>query len=114
MFSFMLRERFEAQYTQLVIVWMRHQDLRREGAAIPLLAESRVNLDRLRDATNALRRAHAPEPTEAEDALVTTYCDRLGETVFLFAADAEWHPAGPRFLCVCGDPIDGEGDRVAV
>ncbi|MFQ5554396.1 MAG: hypothetical protein ACE5GC_03355 [Acidimicrobiia bacterium] len=110
----MLRDRFEARYSELVTAWMRHHDLRRRGAALPVLAESRLTLDRLRDVTNALRRAHAPEPGEMEDALVTTYCDRLGETVFLFSADAEWHATGPRFLCVCGNPIDGEGDRVKV
>ncbi len=109
-----LRKLFDASYDELVAAWVRHLDLRKRRTSIAELAMSRVALDRLRDSTNALRRAYAPEPTEVQDALVTTFCERLGETIFLFTADADWSMGGPRFRCACGDPIDGEGDRVLV
>ena len=109
-----LHKLFDASYDELVTAWVRHLDLRKRRTPIAELAESRMALDRLRDATNALRRAHAPEPIEVQDALVTTFCDRLGQTVFLFSADADWSKGAPRFRCACGDPIDGEGDRVLV
>jgi hypothetical protein len=109
-----LRDVFEARYRELVAAWVRHHDLRRGPAPLPELAASRRRLDLLRDAVNTTRRAFAPDRAEIESVLLTAYCDRYGETVFLYAADAAWGPAGPRFRCVCGDPIDGEGDRIAV
>lgn len=108
----MLKELFALRYADLVRAWLSHQDLRSRRVPVAELADSRLRLDRLRDETNALRRAHAPEPHEAEDALLTTYCDRFAETVFLFTADADWSSGVPRFRCVCGDPVDGEGARV--
>ena len=110
----MLRTQFDAQYEELVATWSRHQDLRKRHVPIARLAESRRRLEFLRDITNATRHAFAPDRRELESVLVTTYCHRLDEMVFLYTADAEWTRSGPRFICACGDPIDGEGDRVLV
>ncbi len=110
----MLRDLFALRYADLVHAWLSHQELRGRRVPVAELAESRLRLDRLRDETNALRRAHAPEATEAEDALLTTYCDRFGETVYLFTADADWSSGVARFRCVCGDPVGGDGVRVRV
>ena len=110
----MLRTQFDAQYEELVATWSRHQDLRKRHVPIARLAESRRRLEFLRDITNATRHAFALDRRELESVLVTTYCHRLDEMVFLYTADAEWTRSGPRFICACGDPIDGEGDRVLV
>lgn len=91
---------------------MRHHEMRRGGVPISELAASRCTLDSVRDATNAVRRAFAPDDRELESVLVTTFCDRLDETVFLYSADAEWSGAEPRFTCPCGDPMDGDGERI--
>ena len=110
----MLKDDFETHYRELVAAWSDHQAIRRTGAPLEELWASRLRLERQRDRTNAVRRSFAPDRREIESVLHTTYCDRLGETVFLFAADARWGPGGPRFWCACGDPLDGQGDPVAV
>ena len=110
----MLRDVFEESYDQLVAAWSHHQQLRRKRAHLEELAASRLRLDALRDITNATRRAFAPDTRETESILKTVFCDRLDETVFLYTADASWLGGDPRFTCACGDPIDGEGDRILV
>lgn len=105
---------FDERYDELVSAWNYHRDLRRRKAPLIELAASRRRLDRLRNDTNKVRRAHAPEPSELESSLLTTYCDRLGEMVFLFMADADWRGEQPQFTCVCGDPLDGPGSMVTV
>jgi hypothetical protein len=108
----MLRDVFEARYRELVAAWIQHHQARRRGVPLEQLAASRLHLDRMRDLANTARRAFAPDGRELESVLQTTFCDRLGETVFLFAADAVWADGGPRFTCVCGDPLDGRGEVV--
>lgn len=108
----MLRDRFEDHYRRLIAAWERHQSLRNGSADLPALARSRFELDRLRNATNTIRRAYAPDRIERTDAAHTLFCERLEETVFLFASDAEWTAAGPRYRCVCGTAIDGDDQRV--
>ena len=110
----MLKDVFETHYQQLVRAWSLHHEARRRGAPVDELAASRIRLDRLRDRTNAVRRAFAPDRREVESILHTTFCERLGQMVFLFAADAQWSHTGPHFICACGDPVDGQGDPVAV
>ena len=110
----MLRDVFEERYDQLVAAWSNHQRLRRERAHLEELAASRQRLDALRDMTNATRRAFAPDARETQSILKTIFCDRLEETVFLYMADASWGTGDPRFVCACGDPIDGEGERILV
>ncbi len=109
-----LRDVFETHYRQLVDAWTHHEEVRRRGVPLHELAASRFRLERLRDLTNSVRRAFAPDGREVESVLRATYCDRLGETVFLFAADARWSSAGPDFVCACGDPVDGGEELIAV
>ena len=109
-----LKQIFETHYRQLVVAWTEHQEVKRRGAPLEELWASRLRLERQRDRTNAVRRAFAPDRREIESVLHTTYCDRLGDTVFLFTADAQWGPGGPHFLCACGDAVDGQEDPVAV
>ena len=108
----MLRDRFDTHYRDLVRAWIRHQELRRRRVPLSELAASRRTLDNVRDEANTVRRAFAPDDRELESVLVTTYCDRLDETVFLYSADAEWSGVVPRFTCPCGDPVDGDGERI--
>jgi hypothetical protein len=103
----MLRSLFTARFDDLLVAWRRHHDLRRGGGPYEQLVESRRRLDELRDATYRLRRAFAPHPREAEEAVLTTFCLRFGETVFLYRTDGHDRDGGRVLRCVCGDLIEG-------
>lgn len=100
----MLSPIFESRLDDLLDAWRVHYDVRRTGAGLPELAAARHRLDQRRQMAYRARRALNPEPIEAEEALATSYCERVDETVFLFATDATWQDP-LSFSCICGDTV---------
>lgn len=101
-------------YEDLVVAWNHHEDLRSSRAPLADLARSRMRLDHLRDSVNALRRAHAPNTREYHSVVMTAFCVRYREPVFLFSADARWESDEPQYTCICGDPLGGPAELVTV
>ncbi len=102
----MLSQALQARLDDLLAAWRYHDDLRKTRTSIARLASSRSRLDRVRNEIHRLRRGLHPEPGEVEDALASTYCESLGETVFLFAADVDWQVSAERFRCLCGQLVN--------
>lgn len=100
----MLSPIYESRLTDLLTAWRFHNDVRRAQGSIQDLASARQLLDETRHGAYRARRALNPEPAEAAEALATTYCEVIDETVFLFATDTAWDT--PRaFTCLCGGRI---------
>jgi hypothetical protein len=98
-----MHARFEAEFETLLILWRRHHQLRRDGAAVPHLADSRLALDAARDRVARLRRAIAPRPDELADAFETVLCPMLEVPVVIGWRDARRHGGIVHFTCACGD-----------
>lgn len=93
---------FTDQFRSLVVAWERHHDLRRSGAPVPALAESRRDLDRARDEIRRLRMGFNPEPHEQGLAVGTTWCDALEIVVYLYGLPE----AGGSYRCLCGSDVE--------
>lgn len=92
----------EAEFEDLLGLWRRHDDLRRQGAPIGVLGESRRRLDRARDRIGELRRALAPTPAERGDAAVAVMCEALGVPVTISWQSVTRIADRLSFTCVCG------------
>ena len=102
----MLQGLFLERFADLLAAWRQHDELRGSPTtSLVQLADSREHLDELRNEVNEIRRAFAPEPSELESVLVTTYCDVYSETVFLYARNATWSDGATEFHCACGQPV---------
>lgn len=100
----MLSPIFEFRLDELLNAWRVHNDVRTRGGDLRELAMARQRLDEHRQLAYRTRRALNPEPSEASEALATSYCERIDETVFLFATDAAWEDQ-VTFSCICGDSV---------
>lgn len=94
---------FDAEFETLLILWRRHDELRRRGASVPHLANSRRALDAARDRVARLRRAIAPRPDELADALETVVCPVLETPVVIAWRDARRFDGALHFTCACGE-----------
>lgn len=105
----MLSPIYEERLSDLLTAWRVHHDVRRSRPSIPALAESRRRLDVSRDKAYRARRALSPGPDEAAEAMTTTNCETLDETVFLYAYDAL---SDGRYRCLCGAVVPARLDSV--
>ena len=108
----MLSPIYESRLADLLAAWRFHHDVRKAHGTIRELASARQLLDETRQDAYRVRRALNPEPGEAAEALATTYCEVIDETVFLFATDASWD-SPQSFTCLCGDRLDDHADVVS-
>ena len=109
----MLWDRFERAFWDLIEAWEKHDEARSRGSAVDVLAESRRRLERARADVTEIRRALAPEARELEDVALVTVCDLLGDTVFLYHADADRTEETLKYRCPCGTAVDAAGAHAA-
>jgi hypothetical protein len=79
----MLHQVFNDAFEALLAGWHRHMDLAATTDNIFKLAESRLELDGLRDRAYRIRRALTPEDRELAEGTLSAYCPFLKTTVYI-------------------------------
>lgn len=79
----MLHQVFNDAFEALLAGWHRHMDLVASTDNILRLAESRRELDALRERAYRVRRALSPEDREMEEGHLAAYCPFLSTTVYI-------------------------------
>lgn len=98
----MLHQVFNDAFEALLAGWHRHMDLAATTDDIFKLAESRMELDALRERAYRIRRALTPADRELEDAHLTAYCPFLKTTVYIPTNEVRYTRDDVlTFECVC-------------
>ncbi len=79
----MLHQVFNDAFEALLAGWHRHMDLAATTDNILKLAESRMELEALRDRAYRVRRALTPEDREMEEGQLAAYCPFMKATVYI-------------------------------
>lgn len=86
--------------------WHRHMDLDATTDDVVRLAESRTELDALRDRAWRVRRALTPEDRELEAASLSAYCPFLDATVYIPSNEIRYTREDMlTFECVCNRKV---------
>lgn len=98
----MLHEVFNDAFEALLAGWHRHMDLAASTDNVFKLAESRRELDALRQRAYQVRRALTPEDRELEEGQLSAYCPFLKSTVYIPTNEIRYTPEDVLvFECVC-------------
>ena len=99
---YMLHEVFNDAFEALLAGWHRHMDLAATTDNILKLAESRRELDALRERAYRVRRALTPEDRELEEGHLAAYCPFLKTTVYIPSNEIRYTREDVLvFDCVC-------------
>ena len=79
----MLHQVFNDAFEALLAGWHRHMDLTASTDNILKLAESRRQLDSLRDRAYRVRRALTPDDRELAEGHLAAYCPFLATTIYI-------------------------------
>jgi hypothetical protein len=98
----MLHQVFNDAFEALLAGWHRYMDVVASTDNILKLAESRRELDALRDRAYRIRRALTPEDRELEEGQLAAYCPFLSTTVYIAKAEVRYTRDDTlEFECVC-------------
>jgi hypothetical protein len=98
----MLHQVFNDAFEALLAGWHRYMDVVASTDNILRLAESRRELDALRDRAYRIRRGLTPEDRELEEGHLAAYCPFLSTTVYIRKADVRYTVEDMlEFDCVC-------------
>lgn len=98
----MLHQVFNDAFEALLAGWHRHMDVVASTDDIFKLAESRLELDQLRERAYRVRRALTPEDREIEEGHLAAYCPFLASTVYIPNNEVRYTREDVlTFQCVC-------------
>ena len=98
----MLHQVFNDAFEALLAGWHRHMDLAASTDNIFKLAESRMELDALRDRAYRIRRALTPEDRELAEGVLSAYCPFLKDTVYIPTNEVQYTRDDLlTFQCLC-------------
>ena len=98
----MLHEVFNDAFEALLAGWHRHMDLAATTDNVFKLAESRRELEELRQRAHRVRRTLTPEDREQQEGQLAAYCPFLDTTVYIPTNEVRYTPEDVLvFECVC-------------
>ncbi len=102
----MLHQVFNDAFEALLAGWHRHMDLAATTDNIFKLAESRKELDELRERAYRVRRALTPEDRELDEGTLSAYCPFLKTTVYIPNSEVLYTRDDVlTFECVCAREV---------